>query len=421
MFAGQPHHYGGGGPPTSMPGSPAEHPGESFADVVERVHRRNGVVSAAVVARSLIVSQLRFRWRGEDGTTFGSAALAPLERPGGGLSRPALLTQVEQDVAYAGNAYIRRTDDDRLVRLRPDWVDVLLSSSEAPSDPTFAADVQKIGYLFHPGGRQRKARPVPLSLAEVAHFAPEPHPTRVAIGESWVTSVFRELVADGQATDHVTQYFANAATANMVFTSPEKIVTREQFTEWVDAIEAGHTGVENAWRNVYVGHGTDVTVVGSSLGDLAMKDLQGGFETRVALRSRVPASVLGVREGLAGSALNAGNYGAARRMWADGWFAGHADALCASLESVVAPPRPSVELTFDRDRILFLQEDRKDEADIAQAKASAIETLIRAGYTARSAAEAVASGDMTILAVPDAHTGLTSVQLLPPMTEEASS
>ena len=61
---------------------------------------------------------------------------------------------------------------------------------------------------------------------------------------------------------------------------------------------------------------------------------KGGFETRVAARSRVPAAVLGIREGMQGSALNAGNYGATRRMWADGWFSPTVDGLCEAFERI---------------------------------------------------------------------------------------
>jgi hypothetical protein len=43
-----------------------------------------------------------------------------------------------------------------------------------------------------------------------------------------------------------------------------------------------------------------------------------------------------------------------------------------------------------------------------------LEALIRAGYTPDSAVDAVVTGDITRLE----HTGLTSVQLLPPGEEE---
>ena len=89
---------------------------------------------------------------------------------------------------------------------------------------------------------------------------------------------------------------------------------------------------------MWLGGGSDVTVVGSKLADLDLKSLQGGLETRIAVRSRVPAAILGVREGLGGSALNSGNYAATRRLWADSWFAPSVQSLCASVESAFPPP-----------------------------------------------------------------------------------
>ncbi len=63
--------------------------------------------------------------------------------------------------------------------------------------------------------------------------------------------------------------------------------------------------------------------------------------------------------------------------------------------------------------ISFLQEDRKDAAEIQQAEAQTIKTLTDAGYKAESVIAAVLSGDFSQLV----HTGLFSVQLQPPGTK----
>lgn len=111
-------------PKGSLPGAPAEHIGRSFEDQVYRVRDQHGIVAAAVHARSLLVSQLRFAWRDEStNRVFGNGDLAPLERPGS-VPRPMLLTRLEEDVCWAGNAYVRRIGN-RLYRLRPDWVDLV--------------------------------------------------------------------------------------------------------------------------------------------------------------------------------------------------------------------------------------------------------------------------------------------------------
>ena len=70
-------------PNQTLAGSPQEDAPTGFVSTVQTMHRRNGTVAAAVTARALLVSQLRFQWRSEiDDRLFGNANLAPLERPG---------------------------------------------------------------------------------------------------------------------------------------------------------------------------------------------------------------------------------------------------------------------------------------------------------------------------------------------------
>lgn len=408
LFNGQRHSLF---PTGSLPGSPAENIGDSFTEVISQVRDSNGVVAAAVQARALLISQMRFAWRSEiDGRFFGDGGLVPLERPGSD-SRPMLLARLEEDACYAGNAYVRR-QGNRLYRLRPDWVDVVIGSNEMPNDVAAGADAEVVMYRYWPNGKRTQgATPLLLSTDEVAHFAPEPHPLRRFVGSSWVSSILRDIISDGQASRHIENYFANAATANMVIKAPDG-TSMAQFSEWVDMFESAHAGTHNAWSNIYVAAGTDVNVVGSALADLDLKQLTGQFEARITVRSRVPAPVLGTREGMQGSALNAGNYGQVRRLWADAWFSPYADMWCAALQAVVPPPSPSVELTYRRERILFLQEDQADTAQIQSTKASAMRQLIDAGYEPDTVRDAIDTDDFSKLK----HTGLAPVQVQPVST-----
>lgn len=400
-------------PTPSMPGSPVEASMADFGSAVRTIHSRSGVVAAAVYARSLVISQLQFKYRPlrNDGRLFGNESLLPLENPGRDVTRQGLLSRIEPDVAYHGNAYIRRLPDGRLRRLRPDWMQILIGSDERPEDVRLGADAEVVGYVYKPGGQYSEHQAQLLSLAEVAHWAPESHPLSSFIGEAWVTAVWREIAADMQSTDHVSKFFDNAATANMVAKAPEGIVNKEQFDEWVDTFESAHRGSQNAWRTIYVQPGTDIQVVGSQIGDLKMAELQGGFETRVAARARVPATVLLIREGMQGSALNAGNYQQTRRLWADSWFSPYAQSLCATLQRLVDAPA-GAELTYDPSRIMLLQEDQQDAAEIMSRQMLTIESGVRAGYTPESVVDAVTSSDLARLV----HTGLFSVQLQPPGT-----
>lgn len=390
-------------------------PGDDFVAFVRNIHERNGVVSAAAVARALLVSQVRFVWRNNrssatPGRVFGDRSLEVLERPGQ-VTRPELLYGAEMDVTYAGNAFIVR-EGSELVRLRPDKVTIALTSAMEPgADGALPADARVAGIIYKPSP---SADAVVYEPGEYAHWRPEIHPLHWWRGASWVTSLIDEVSIDHQATRHTESYFERAATPNLVYVMPETL-TATQVEEYADAMDARHSGAANAYKSMYLGGGADVKVVGSDLSSIGLRDMQGSVETRIASRSRVPAVVLGIREGMQGSALNSGNYSQTRRLWADGWFAPHVQNLCAAIEAIV-PPAADAELWYDSSEVLFLQEDQKDAAEIAHTNAQAIRAYTEAGYEPDSVVEAVATGDVTKLR----HTGVFSVQLQPPTSGESA-
>lgn len=404
IFGG--HQYNVG--PAS--GTRANTPDPTFEAYVRGIHEHNPIVSAAAIARGLLVSQIRFQWRNTyaantPGRLFGTRDLAVLERPGR-ETRSDLLFGLELQASYAGNAYVVRRGDG-LVRLRPDWVTVVLGSRTAGEGPLPSdAEVTGIIYQSRDGGQRGPVET--FKPGEYAHWKPEPHPLDWWRGSSWVTSLVSEVTIDDQATRHTQAYFERAATPNLVYVMPDSL-TADQVNEYADAMEARHSGASNAFKSMYLGGGADVKVVGSSLEQTGIRDLQGAAETRIAARSRVPAVVLQVREGMQGSALNSGNYSQTRRLWADGWFTPHAEGLCGALESIVPAPE-NAELSFDPSKILFLQEDQKDAAEIASTTAQAIRALTESGYEPSSVIDAVSTGDMSRLR----HTGVFSVQLQPP-------
>jgi len=402
----------------SMGGSHPNVPNQDFVDYIDGVHKRNGVVAAAVTARALLVSQLRFKWRrtygAGAGDLWGNRDLRPLEQPGT-EPRPAFLHRLEVDASYAGSAYVVR-DGNQLRRLRPDHCTVVLGSNSDPEwdgsdELRVPYDADILALLYHPGKYDLQTGLATVFMpGQFTIWSPEPDPVAFWRGTSWVTSVMREITADGQATDHQTKFFDNAATPNLVFLmDPSK--TPEETQQFADITNKLHAGPGNSYKSMYLGGGTDVKVVGSTLDSLNLKDLTGGFETRVALRARIPGVILGVREGYAGSSLNQGNYNSARRMLADGWLAPTVEGLCAALERVLTVPADS-ELFYDRSAILFLQEDEADAADIISTQTSAMRTLVDGGFDPDSVVEAVSKGDLTKLV----HTGKLSVQLQPPGT-----
>jgi 2'-5' RNA ligase len=130
--------------------------------------------------------------------------------------------------------------------------------------------------------------------------------------------------------------------------------------------------------------------------------------SRLAAAAGVHPTVVGFSEGLQGSSLNAGNFQAARRLFGEKTLAHLWGNVAPSLQSIVKAP-PGASLWYD-DRIPFMRQDAADQAAIQLQQAQTIGTLVKDGFTPDSAVKAVKNNDMSVLV----HTGLVSVQLLPP-------
>jgi hypothetical protein len=134
--------------------------------------------------------------------------------------------------------------------------------------------------------------------------------------------------------------------------------------------------------------------------------------TRISAASGVPAAILGISEGLAGSSLNAGNFGAARRLFVDTTIRDNWAKAAPSLQTLVKPPHSAASLWYDAKDIPFLREDATDDANIRAQEASALRTLTDAGWKPDAAIEFIQTGDIGRLT--GQHSGLFSVQLLRP-------
>lgn len=385
----------------------------TFVDYIHKIHRRHGVVAAAVATRALLISQVRFKWRRPDGSLYGTSALRPLERPGS-MTRPALLSMLEHDASYSGTAVVARRRN-QLWRLAPDKVKFVLGSNSEPQwdgdvlIPPFDAEVVGVTYNAGKTRNGNQGQIEAFMPGEFASWAPEPDPVYFWRGTSWVSSVVREVLLDGQSTDQASKYFENGSVPSMVFMMDSNR-SPEEIKAYQDVVDRKHSGVRNRYKNLFLGGATDVKVLDPSMGADSLSHIQGTFENRVAVRSRIPAVVLGTKESLSGSSLNAGNYSSSRRLLADGWFSPTVDGLCAALESIVPPPADGSELGHDPSRVLFLQEDQKDDAEIKKTNAAALRQLVEAGYEPDTAREYIATGDLSKLT----HTGNVSVQLQPP-------
>lgn len=367
---------------------------------------------AAQLVRALVLSQARFTFRRLPSVprprqVFGTQALSVLEKPWPKATTGEMISRLEWHAGLAGNAYLLR-QPDRLRVLRPDWVAVLWGSESDPEDPAGALDSTLLAFVYWNCGYHSGHRPQVLLPDEVAWWSPLPDPLSPGMGMSWLTPALREIQADDLMTQHKQRYFENGATPNMVVTGLP-FTTREKFLELVDVLEERHAGTANAYKTLYLTAGADATVVGGNLQQLDFKSVQGASETRISALSRVPAPILGISEGLAGSALNAGNFGQSRRLFADTWVYPTLSNLADALGQIVDVPADA-QLWFDTTDVPLLREDAKDVADIQQQQAATMRQLVDGGFEPDSVVTAVTSQDMTLLK----HSGLVSVQLLPP-------
>jgi hypothetical protein len=391
-----------------------------FRGLIQGAYQANGIVFACMLTRMLHFVQARFQFQqiigGRPGKLFGTAELGLLETPWRNGTTMDLLGRMIGDVDLAGNFYAVR-QGSRLHRLRPDWTYIVLGSTSKrdswePGDP----DTDVIGYQYHPGGLYSGRDPYLYLPEEIAHWAPIQDPLAEYRGMSWLTPILRDIQGDQSMTTHRQKFFDQGATVNHVVKIPA--ATIEAFDKWVDKLEQKHRGLANAYRTVYLGAGADMVAIGSDMQQVDFAQTQGAGEVRIAIAARVPATIIGVNEGLKGSTLNAGNYQSARRQFADELLRPMWAGAAGALASILAVPGGS-RLWYDDRDIPFLKEDVKDAADVRQKDATTAMSLIQGGWEPDSIIQSIVADDLTLLL--GNHTGLTSVQLQPPNTGSTMS
>lgn len=379
-----------------------------YSQLVRLAYKSDSVVFACMDVRAKLFAEASFQWRNTNTKkTFGNADLVPLEAPWPGGTTCDLLYRIEQHASLAGNAFVVQKPPG-VAMLRPDWVDIVAASPNSDAS-AWDVDAEVIGYIYHPRGRQAGERPVPFLPEQVAHYAPIPDPEARFRGMSWLTPVIREIMADKAATDFKQMFFENGATPQMIVKFDLDSV--EKMRPWIELFKEGHEGSENAYKTLFLGAGTDATVVGANLHEMDFKITQGAGETRIAAAAGVPPIVVGLSEGL--QAATYSNYSQARRRFADGTMRPLWRNLCGSLQNILTVPG-GAELWYDDRDIPALKEDIQDKAKEMQEKATAANQLVSAGYTRESIVIAIDSGDFTLL-VPDPDP--PSVQLQSPKTD----
>lgn len=389
-----------------------------FTGLVRDGLKGNSVIWSCERLRLKVFSQLRFMFQEMDDGRPGElhnrpgTRLAELDQPWKGGTTFDLLARMRLHSDFGGTAFVvRSTNGTGLRCLRPDWVTMVLGSDGQPGDPN-EVDTELICIGYWPGGFQHCSRndiPADVFMAsEVCVFAPMPDPTAHYRGMSWLNPVITEFYADTAATNHKLQFFRNGATLQTVV-MVDKDIDESAFKRFMSKINAETKGVANAYKTLFVTGGVDVKVVGADLRQLDFKITQGAGETRVAAAAGTPPILVGLSEG-----LNAGQYniyGQAKRSFVDGEIRPDWMNLCGSMSNIVTPPGGS-RLWYDDRDIAYLREDQKDVAEILHLQASAVQILLNAGWKPDPALRAIITGDMMVL--EGQHSGLYSVQLLPP-------
>jgi hypothetical protein len=377
----------------------------------------NSVVFGCELRRLNVFSEARWQYQqllnGRPGDLFGTPALSVFEEPWPGASTRDLLVRVELDAATSGNSYwvpdpvAAEAGDTYLMRLEPDNTKILTSAVVDPVSG-FLIGEQLLGYAYWAGGdRQRQTFFAP---DEIAHFKPIPDPGNQFIGMSWMNPCLPDIQADGVMTQHKLSTLSKGGQLGYVV-SLDATVGAEEFQEFVADYRLDHEGPQNAGRTLFLGGGADVKTVGQSFVDLALKATQGAGETRIATCAGVPPVVAGLSEGMQGSSLNAGNYGAAKRNFVDGTMRPAWGAFAGAFASLI-PRLSGARLWYDDRDIPFLREDILDQAEILQKDAITVRQLLDGGYEPDAVIDAVTAGDLGRLT--GKHSGFLSVQLQEP-------
>lgn len=411
----------GGGVTQTIGGKASEMAPHTFVGLAANAYAANGPVFSCMMVRSLVFSTISFEWQrmrdGKPSDTFANDRnLRILQRPWENGTTQDLLARIIQDADLAGNAYITYDDEkNELVRLRPDWMSVVLEPRLRRGGLVETGGGQigwrKIGFMYTEQGFGADFDPVFLQPDECMHYMPIVDPLSNYRGMSWLTPILREVMADHAMTRHEQKFFDNGATPNMIV-KYQPGMTLDKIKAFKELMEQGNTGLENAYKTLHLAPGADPVPVGANMQQVDFRGLRGGGETRIAAAAGVPPVIAGFSEGL--EAATYANYSQARRRFSDGTMHPLWQNVAGSLESIM--PRPGlnngddVRLWYNTKHVAFLREDEKDVATIQNTEALTINTLITSGYEADSVVAAVVAKDWRLLK----HSGLMSVQLLPP-------
>jgi hypothetical protein len=372
----------------------------------------NGFVMGLVMSRITLFAQTRFAWMRQGSNSnpvaanrFTDTSLKPLDNPA------ALLTRAEMDVAEAGNAFMVMGSNGKIRNLIPRFVNIIIGLDASPeevakSGGAFAQhwDSEVIGYIYEAPGMDAEF----FAADEVGHYYYMLDPLARYRGMSYLRPVLKDVDVMNAETRYAIRYFENAATPNMALVFPSE-TSPQTIKLFADQFRPEYEGADRAFRTAFIGGGADVKLLGTSLKDLAMVDLNATEFAKLCAASGVPPMVATVVPGLEAAASYA-NYPQALRRFADFTVRYMWEMFTREVEKLLTRPPGAARLVIDISGVSALQADMLDEASVVQTKINSINNAVNSGFTPESAVAAVDNGDLTKLV----HTGFVSVQLIPP-------
>jgi len=297
---------------------------------------------------------------------------------------------MEQDASLAGQAYIwDPPGEDRLVRLRPDWVTIISEVVTAPGGGTYR---RKIGYWHEPPKNvldQGQGFFVPA--AECVHWVPVPDPQADFRGMSWLTPAFREITGDSAMTQYKIRHLQHDASPNVMIRYVQKL-----HPGTIDSIRerynARYAGPENAGGTLVLDQGADLTVVGSNLSQLDFANVSAVGVERILADANVPGVLVGL-EPLRGAGRG---YQESMQKLANLYARPQWRSACGALSQLLDVPAGN-RLWFDTSDIAALQDGEMERGQAALVRAQALLALVQAGYTHESAIAAVDAMDLSQL------------------------
>jgi hypothetical protein len=363
-----------------------------LAAFAQKANSSSAIVFAAILVRMALFAEARPCYQAKDDKhLFGNETLAKLEEPfGPDTTFGQLAARAQQDVSLAGNSYTwDAPGEDRLVRLRPDWVTIISELVQVPGGGTYR---NKLGYWWEPPKTvldQGKGQFYPA--AEVVHWAPVPDPDADFRGMSWLTPAMRDIQGDDGMAQYKIRYLQNSASPNLLIRYAQKLQpgTVDSVRE---RMHARYGGVDNAFKTLVLDQGADVTVIGNSLQQMDFSGVSAVGTERILADAGVPGVLVGL-EPLRGAGRG---FQESMQKFANMWARPEWRSFFGAFSQIMDVPAGN-RLWFDTSDIAALQDGILERGQASLVNGQALLALTQAGFTHESAVAAVMSGDLSKL------------------------